>query len=144
MESLNSVLHTVPPIIFPGWLTSQKSLLLFPPTLGIWSSMNCAFRGHKGEYKAYVQRTNTHKHKHASTGRGQSLLHYASPIGIQEPKALYKLAGNSTQGSPVTIFFCMSSDHCQVDYYLQVLFLMLASTSRATLLDSLDCQLIVP
>ena len=58
----STLFHIVSPPILPGWLTSQKKLLLFPPALGRRSSMSCAFRGHKGKYKAYTQRTNTHNH----------------------------------------------------------------------------------
>ena len=54
---------------------------------------------------------------------------------------MYELGGNKTQGFPVTIFFCMPSNQGQADYYLQVLFLVLAIKasslgSRAALVNS--------
>ena len=43
---------------------------------------------------------------HSSTGRGQRLLHYAPPSGIQEPDDLYKLGDNGIQqGVMVTVSF---------------------------------------
>lgn len=60
---------------------------------------------------------------HSSAGRGQRLLHYVSPTGIQEVQDLYKLGGNRMQpGVTVTVFFCMSSNPHQANYYLQVMF----------------------
>lgn len=154
LEILNSLSHTVvPPSLLVGWQIKRGSYCS--------REYGVQWAVHSGATKAntrpiYREATHTTT-QHSSTGRGQSLLNYASPTGIQELDALYKLGGNSTQGYPVTIFFCMSSNQCGADYYLQVVFLVQAIkasslSSRATLLnsillwgaDSVDCQLILP
>lgn len=85
------------------------------------------------------------------------LLHYASPTGIQEGEDPCKLGGNGTQqGVAITVFFCMSSNHRQANYYLQVRLLRWPFEHHLSALEPLcltrllwglhcaDCQLVCP
>lgn len=85
------------------------------------------------------------------------LLHYASSTGLQEGEDLWKLGGKGTQqGVTVTVFFCMSSNHCQASYYLQGTFSGWPVKPHLSALEPLcltrlswglhcaDCQLVLP
>lgn len=84
-----SFTYCSPPIL-PGWLTRQKRRLPFPPALGTWSSISCAFGATKANmrppYKEPPHTSTGHSRSH--TSRRQSLLHQASPTGT-EVGALY-------------------------------------------------------